>query len=231
MKRLKISIACCLAIVSMIQAQNPLSQEVQTEFGIGIAIPFLHTGEELERSANLRSDGLSYFANDEGNRRNVGEYGNPIGWSIALAYYHPIKKVKGLMIGSAIRNSLTGTQPQNGGYEEGYFFNYLSLGLAAKYYPFTEVNMFLKADAGLASVFTKNRFLDEQNQQLFFHQFGIGSNFSIAAGYSILPFKNKSNSIDLQLIYQFNSTRVEVNGIGNDQWTYSAITLMAAYNF
>lgn len=212
-------------------AQNPLSQRVQTELGIGISTPLLHNGSELSRSASIRENGLSYFEDAEGNRRNAGDYGNLIGWSVALAYYIPIKKVNGLMAGSVVRTSLTGTQPESGGYEEGYFFNYLSFGGALKYYPIERNNLFIKADAGLASVFTKNRFLDAQNNQLFFHQFGIGTNASFAVGYSILPFKNKSSSIDLQFIYQYNSTRVEVNGIGNDQWTYSGLTLMAAVNF
>lgn len=213
------------------QAQNPLSQLVQTEFGLGISAPFLQSGIELIRSADLRSDGLSYFADGQGNRKNVGDDGNLIGWSVAVAYYRPIKKVKGLMLGTAVRTSLTGSQPQNGGYEEGYFFNFLSIGLAAKYYPFTKNNLFFKADAGLASVFTKNRFLNEQNQQNFIHQFGIGSNVSAGVGYSLLPFKKKSKTIDLNLLYQFNSVRVEVNDIGNDQWNYSALTLMASINF
>jgi hypothetical protein len=142
-----------------------------------------------------------------------------------------MKKVKGLMLGAAVRTSLTGSEPQTGGYEEGYFFNFLSLGLAAKYYPFTQNNVFIKADAGLASVFTKNRYLAEQNKQEFFHQFGIGTNISSAIGYSLKPLKNKSKTIDLQLIYQYNTTRVEVNSIGNDQWSYSALSLMGAINF
>lgn len=224
------TIALCL-LMSFAQAQNPLSENVQTEFGLGLSLPFLHSGSELSRSADLRNNGLSYFANQQGNRANVGAYGNLIGWSVAIAYYRPVKKGNGLMLGSAFRTSLTGAQPQNGGYEEGYFFNFLSLGFAAKYYPFTQNNLFFKADAGLASVFTKNRFLNPQGEQEFFHQFGIGTNVSGAVGYSLQPFANKAKTIDLQLIYQFNSTRVEVNGIGNDQWGFSALSLLAAINF
>ncbi|MFC4871681.1 hypothetical protein [Negadavirga shengliensis] len=231
MKNTTILIVVLLNSIAVVQAQNPLSQSVQTEFGIGISTPFLHDGTELNKSANLRSNALSYFADEQGNRKNIGNYGSLIGWSVALAYYRPVKMVNGLMLGTAFRTSLTGSQPQNGGYEEGFFFNFLSLGFAAKYYPFTQNNLFFKADAGLASVFTKNRFLNAQNEQGFFHQFGVGTNISSAMGYSIQPFKNKSKTIDLQLIYQLNATRVEVNGIGNDQWTYSALTLMGAFNF
>ncbi len=212
-------------------AQNPLSQQVQTEFGIGISTPFLYSGAELLQSQSIREAGLSYFQDTEGRRNEVGDYGNLIGWSLAVAYYIPVTKVDGLMLGSAFRTSLTGSQPQTGGYEEGYFFNTLSLGLAAKYYPFARHNAFVKLDAGMASVFTKNRFMNAAQEQAFFHQFGIGTNASVALGLSMLPFQNKKKSVDLQIIYQINSTRVEVNGLGNDTWVYSAITLMAAINF
>ncbi|WP_350286959.1 hypothetical protein [uncultured Croceitalea sp.] len=229
MKKLLITVLLIVAYTE-VHAQNPLSQHVQTEFGIGITTPFLHSGTELERAADLRSDGLSYFANDQGNRENVGDYGSLIGWSMAIAYYHPVKKIKGLMLGAAVRNSLTGSVPDVGS-EEGYFFNFLSLGLAAKYYPFTNTNMFFKLDGGLSPVWTKNRFLNSQGQQEFFHQFGIGGNITGAVGYSLTPFKNKTKTLDLQLLYQYNTTRVEVNGIGDDQWNYSALTLMTVINF
>jgi hypothetical protein len=214
-----------------LQAQNPLSQKVQTEFGLGISLPFLNGGKELLQSKSIRDNNLSYFQNAQGNRKNVGNYGNLIGWSVATAYYLPIKKIKGLMLGSAFRASLTGTQPSVGGYEEGYFFNFISVGFGAKYYPFTKNNLFVKGDFGLASVFTKNRFLNEQNQQTFFHQFGIGTNVSASLGYSWNPFKNKQKSLDIQAIFQQNSVRVEVNGIGNDQWSYTALNFMLAMNF
>lgn len=215
----------------ILKAQNILSQSVQTEFGIGISLPFLNGGDELLQSKSIRDNGLSYYKNALGNRKNVGSYGNLIGWSVSIAYYVPVKKVKGLMLGSVVRTSLTGSEPSVSGYEEGYFFNFVSLGFAAKYYPFTTNNLFVKGDFGLASVFTKNRFLNDQNQQNFFHQFGIGTNVSGAVGYSLTPFKNKQKTIDLQAVFQQNNTRVEVNGIGDDHWSYSALNLMASINF
>lgn len=212
-------------------AQNPLSQKVQTEFGLGISLPFLNGGKELLQSKLIRSTELSYFHSPPGQRKKVGTYGRLIGWSISSAFYLPVKKIKGLMIGSNFKASLTGTQPDSGGYAEGYFFNFISIGLGAKYYPFTKNKLFVKGDFGLASVFTKNRYLDEQNQQAFFHQFGIGTNVSGSIGYSLTPFKNKLKSLGLEAVFQQNNTRVEVNGIGNDQWRYSALNFMLSMNF
>lgn len=221
--------AILITIVSMVAsnlllAQNPLSQKVQTEFGLGISIPFLNSGSELKRAESTRNNGQSYFQNAQGGRRNVGSYGSLIGWSFSTAYYRPVKKVDGLMLGTTVRASLTGTQP-GAGYEEAYYFNFILVGFGAKYYPFDETNFFVKADGGMASVFTKNRYLNELNEQNFFHQFGIGVNGSVGVGYSFTPFTNKSKAIDLQGIYQQNSTRVEVNSIGSDQWNYGAMSI------
>lgn len=222
-------IACLLSPVAY--GQNSLSQTVQTEFGIGLATSILHSGEELLQSQSLRDQGLSYFENSQGERQNVGSYGNPVGWVLTTAYYRPLKPVKGLMLGTALRVSLTGTQPTEGGYEEGYFFNFITVTAGAKYYPFTRNNLFFLGEFGMASVLTKNRFMNEDGGQNFFHQFGIGTNFSGGIGYSIKAFKEGGNTVDLKAVYQLNRTRVEVNGIGDDQWLYSGLNLIASFNF
>jgi len=196
-----------------------------------IAIFRFKRRQSIVQSKTIRSNSQSYFADAQGNRKSVGNSGQLIGWSVQTAYYLPVKKVKGLMFGTAFRASLTGTEPDKGGYEEGYFFNIISAGIAAKYYPFTSNNLFVKGEFGLASVFTKNRFLNEANQQEFLHQFGIGTNASAGLGYSFRPFKNKVKTLDLQAIFQQNNARVEVNGIGNDQWSYSALNFIHSMNF
>ncbi len=206
-----------------IYAQNPLSQKVQAEVGVGFVMPFLQSGTELMRSKELRENGLSYFADAGGSRKNVGKYPNNTGFSISIGFYKPVKWAKGLMLGAIVRNAQTGAQPGNGGYAEGYYFNFLTAGITLKYYPFEKNNFFAKGDFGMAAVFTKNRYLNSAGEQNFFHQFGIGSGGSIGLGYTINPFKNKKTAFDLQAIYQQLSTRVEVNGIGNDQWRFGAL--------
>lgn len=223
-------VAICLFSNSA-KAQNPLSQNVQTTFGLGLATSVMHGGEELLASQSIRNNGLSYYQNPTGDRKNVGSYGNPFGWVVTTAYYLPIKKVNGLMLGTSVRASLAGTQPSIGGYEEGYFFNYLTFTAGAKYYPFTNNNLFIKGDFGLASVFTKNRYVNAEGKQNYFHQFGIGTNFSGGLGYSIKPFKNSEKVFDIYAVYQLNNTRVEVNNVGNDVWRFSGLNLIAAINF
>lgn len=217
-------------LTSLAYAQNPLSQTTQVEVGIGFISPFLQSGEELMRSEELRDNQQSYFQDSQGNRKNVGSYSSLKGFSLNIGFYKPLKKVKGLMLGAMVRNAQTGSMPGDG-YAEGYFFNFITAGVALKYYPFENANLFTKADFGLASVLTKNRFINEAGDQNFFHQFGIGSGGSVGVGYSFLPFKNKSRSIDAQVLYQQLSTRVEVNDVGDDQWKFGALNVTVAMSF
>lgn len=216
---------------SSARAQNALAQQRQLEVNIGMVRPVLQGGSELMRSERLRDQELSYFADADGNRRAVGNYSAPVGISFGIAYYTPVKWAKGLMLGAAVRNTQTGTEPAQGGYEEGYFFNFLTAGFAAKLYPLENRNVFVKADVGLGAVFTKNRFLNEDNEQRFLHQFGIGSGGSLGVGYAFTPFKNKSTAIELQVTFQQLSTRVEVDGIGDDQWQFGALHLGGSVSF
>ncbi len=220
-----------IGLSNLAKAQNPLAQKRQLEVSVGWVSPVLQSGSEMMRSEGLRNQGLSYFADADGTRRTVGDYSAPVGISFGIAYYTPVKWAKGLMLGASVRNSQTGTEPAQGGYEEGYFFNFLTAGFAAKLYPLENRNVFIKADAGLGAVFTKNRFLNGDDEQRFFHQFGIGSGGSLGVGYAFTPLKNKSTALELQVIYQQLSTRVEVDGTGNDQWQFGALHLSASINF
>lgn len=211
-------------------AQNPLSQTTQVEVGIGYATPFLQSGQELMRSEDMRDQGQSYFQDSQGNRKNVGGYSSLRGYSFNIGFYKPLKRTNGLMLGAMVRNTQTGSTPDDG-YQEAYFFNFITAGIALKYYPFENINLFAKADYGLAAVLTKNRFLNEEGDQNFFHQFGIGSGGSLGVGYSLLPFKDKTKSLDLQVIYQQLRTRVEVNDIGDDQWKFGALNFTVAMSF
>lgn len=216
--------------LTCLHGQNPLSQTTQVEVGVGFSSPSLQSGKELMRSQDLRDNQQSYFQASDGNRKNVGSYSSLKGLSLNIGFYKPIRKVKGLMLGAMVRNAQTGSEPADG-YEEGYFFNFITAAVALKYYPFEKSNLFTKAEFGLASVLTKNRFINEAGEQNFFHQFGIGSGATVGVGYSFLPFKNKSRSIDAQITYQQLSTRVEVNGIGDDQWKFGSLNFGVAISF
>jgi len=227
---LKSSILIVLIATSCALAQNPLSQNTRVEVGLGFASPNLQDGTELMRSQDLRDSHLSYYEDHEGNRQSVGGYSALRGFAFNVGFYKPLKKVNGLMLGAMVRNTQTGSTPDDG-YAEGYYFNFITAGVAVKYYPFEKANFFTKADFGLAAVLTKNRFINDAGDQNFFHQFGIGSGGSIGLGYSFPVFNDKSKSIDVQIIYQQLRTRVEVNGIGDDYWGFGALNFSVAFSF
>lgn len=223
-----ILILLCLLFVSYnldLLAQNQFSQKTQLEIGIGYVTPFLYSGSELISSNSLRKQSLSYYKDEIGNRINVGKYSSISGFNFSITYYKPIVSINGLMTGVIVRNAQTGSTPDNGGYEEAYFFNFITAGPAIKYYPFENNNLFLKADASLAAVLTKNRFINSLKEQNYFHQFGIGYSIALETGYSLTPFDNKSIAIETKAGYQYANTRVEVNGIGDDNWQFGAILI------
>ncbi len=212
-------------------AQNPHSLSTQLEVGIGFVQPYFRSGSELLRAQTLREKGLSYFEDQAGNRRSVGAYSKPTGYQISIGFYKPIKAVKGLMAGALVRNSQTGSTPETAGYEEAYFFNYISAGLAIKYYPLERYNLFVRSDFGLAAVLTKNRYLNGESQQNFFHQFGIGSAIGLDLGYTFFPFRSDQIGLEVKSGYQRSQTRVEVNEIGDDVWSFDSFSLSASIIF
>jgi outer membrane protein W len=216
-------VAFLLFLSIAVGAQNPWSQKVQLEVDLGVSLPSLSDGEELLRAKDLREKSLSYFANENGTRKNVGSYSNQIGWNLTIAYYKPAKWATGLLLGAKVTSHLTGSTPSDDGYDEGYYFNYLSANAAAKYYPFEKANLFVGVETGLGSVFTKNRFINDAGEQNFFHQFGIGFNIGGAIGYT-LPFKSNNTALNFQVNYSYFRTRVEVNGIGDDNWVFGSLS-------
>ncbi len=231
MKNIFVAIFYFFLISSNVIAQNPLSQATQVEVGVGYVLPFFNKGKELLRAEELRKTQQSYYANELGNRKNVGDYPRSSGYNFSVGFYKPVNKVNGFMLGAIVRNAQTGATPETGGYEEAYFFNFITAGLAIKYYPFEKNNLFLKSDVGIAAVLTKNRYINSKNEQNFFHQFGIGNGFGFELGYGFTPFKNKIHAIEIKVGYQLANTRVEVNGIGDDSWQFGALSFGTSFNF
>lgn len=215
---------------SFAQKHSKSYKQKQIFTSIGVSKPILMNGNELLRSENIRTQALSYFENTNGERRIVGAYSGLIGWNIGLGFYTPIQQVNRLMWGSEITMSLTGSTPADG-YQEAYYFNYVAFNFGLKYYPMSSANLFVKANIGFASVMTKNRFIDDLNGQSFLHQFGLGINGAGAIGYSFPIKTNFLSAIDISATYKLSNVRVEVNGIGNDKWTYSSFDFKLGLHF
>ena len=110
-KYLAIVIITSIFGITQVNGQNPLSQSTQVEVGIGYSTPFLQSGNELTRAEDLRDQGLSYFEDSQGNRKNVGSYSSLKGYSFNIGFYKPLRKTKGLMLGAMVRNTQTGSTP------------------------------------------------------------------------------------------------------------------------
>ncbi len=223
-----VSMAICLSINNLKAQDLRPFDKTQNFISLGLTLPSLNAGKELKRALSLRNEELSYFENSLGERQNVGAYSSQIGWNMGLGFYHPLKKVNRLMIGSEFNMSLTGSESNNEGFSEAFYFNYMSFNFGVKYYPIVNQNLFLKLNGGFSGVMTKNRFKNEHNEQAFFHQFGIGTNGSASLGYT-LPVKNMA--FDFEMSYKLMRTRVEVNAIGNDIWQFNALDFKIGFVF
>lgn len=229
-KSMKVATAVLFLLITgsaaMAQSHSLVSkpwERTQTFASFGLSLPVIHGGAELMQSKSLRDESLSYFEDGSGNRRSVGNYPALIGWAAQIGFYRPVSFAERLMLGATFTSSLTGSSPSSGGYEEGYFFNSILFGGAWKYYLTDSGRIALKGDAGIASVFTKNRFKNESGQQEFFHQFGIGAGASLGFSWEFSP------RWSIELTHSLSTARVEVNGIGDDNWTYGTTNVVLVF--
>ena len=226
-----------IALFLTMNTSNSFTQDISKPYNnsqnfvsIGISKPFLLSGEELLSSANIRSKELSYFQNNTGERHAVGAYSGLIGWNIGLGFYNPIKRVNKMMWGAELSMGLTGSTPSKG-YQEAYYFNYMSFNFGLKYYPLSSANFFIKTNAGFGTVMVKNRFLNGLGEQNFLHQFGLGVNGEMAIGYTFPLSVKFLTAIEISADYKLSNVRVEVNKIGNDKWTYSSLDFKLGFIF
>lgn len=200
-------------------------------FATGLVVPQFYGGSELMSAYNNRQKGLSHFTAPDGSQAEVGSYGSNSGFSLAIGYYVPVQKIKGLSVGLLVNSAQTGATPAKAGYAEGYFFNFLNFSGAFQYYPWLDRGLFVKGELGMGSVFTKNRFINAAGEQDFLHHFGIGAAGGFAVGYTFRPFKNQQIGLFTEGHYQLYQTRVEVSGVGDDQWRFGALRITGGIQF
>jgi hypothetical protein len=221
----------CLVLSISAFAQHESTAQPRVFFSAGFVAPQFLSGTELTRAYELRQQGLSYFQDQDGTHKSVGSYPANSGFSLSIGYYLPVKKLRGLSVGLLVNSGQTGSSPSEDGYAEGYFFNFVNFSGGFQYYPFANNQLYVKGEVGMGSVFTKNRFLDQDGQQDFLHHFGIGLEAGGALGYTFFPFKSERLGLFVEAQYQYYSTRVEVSGVGNDPWRFGALHLSGGIQF
>jgi hypothetical protein len=207
-------------------SSTPFWAKTQVFVPFGWTAPYFFSGQEIMRSAELRNQETSYFT-PTGTKRSVGTYRAPSGFAFGIGFMSPIPALQGLMLGSGVYTSLTGSTPSGSGITEGYFFNFLLATFAARYYVLGSP-VFVQGEVGVASVWTKNRYLNANGAQEFFHQFGFGAGAAATLGFSVNPFQNSPLGFDITVSYQAMNSRVEVNTIGDDVWVFGALRIGGA---
>ncbi|MFT5877470.1 MAG: hypothetical protein ACI8SA_001332 [Dokdonia sp.] len=219
------------ALSVQIQAQETAQKNTFVFLSAGFVTPQLNSGVELLRAKELREQGLSYYQKEDGTRATVGSYPGNTGFAITVGFQKRISVVKGLWLGAVVSNGQTGSSPSSGGNSEAYYFNFIQMGILVKYYPIEKLDLYVRGEAGIGSVLTKNRYLNAKNEQDFFHQFGVGNELGLGVGYEFKPFSNKETAIYLEGNYQSYSTRVEVTDIGDDTWKFGALQFNLGIKF
>lgn len=227
-----IVILLCLSIRPLrSQTVRETQSNKELEVSLGLSVPQLYGGQALMASAAVRNEGYSYYQSSNGTRKKVGSYPQISGWVLAVSYAKQLKENSDWWFGASVRSSLGGTEPETGAYAEGYFFNHLSASTLAKFKPVWAHGFSIKAEAGMSSVFTKNRYIKSNDTQGFLHQFGIGYAAGAAIQYQFKPVKSWNSELLLSTLYQYNSTRVEVEGIGDDNWIFGSLQLSGGLIF
>jgi hypothetical protein len=202
-----------------LQAQNQKPWEhKQVQFFVGFTAAKLMAGTELLSAQDLRNQGLSYGQKFGNQPKNVGSYPKITGGNFGIKYFAPNKLIKRLMTGTYFRGVMTGVNPDVGD-QEGYYFNPISLGITAKYYPIAAINLSIVAEAGMGGIMTKNRYIDDTGNQKYHHQYGIGSSTAVGLAYFI-RLKNEFG-VEFLTQYQSLNVNVEVDNIGSDNWRTS----------
>jgi hypothetical protein len=107
-------------IPSSAVSQTPFWAKAQVFVPFGWTAPYFFSGQELVRSAELRNQETSYFT-PTGTKRPVGTYRAPSGFAFGIGFMSPIPALQGLMLGSGVYTSLTGSTPSGSGITEGYY--------------------------------------------------------------------------------------------------------------
>ncbi|MEM9884996.1 MAG: hypothetical protein AAF849_03825 [Bacteroidota bacterium] len=188
--------AIAIATFSFVQAQNDKTP-IYAHVAIGYGNTFFYGTLADKETIN---DGRGYGRN-QGNTLSTFFYAAPENWN-------------GLGIGSGVKGFFS--SPNNGGDDETYFFNYYHVGVGLKYYPFTKKfnrGFYLKSNFGFGQMTEKTRF---NSQQVYDHQFAIGTTILGGLGYSV-PIGKKSMVLNIDLEAEYSSRSGDVTGIGEGQ--------------
>jgi hypothetical protein len=176
------------------QAQTQSKARVFGEVGLGFG-QTLFFGDSKERLAQTFG----------------GSFKPGTGFNIMTAFYVAPENWKGLGIGTRVKGTF-GTSVKGESDADSYIFNFYSVQLSAKYYPFSKTfnkGLYTRLSAGFGQ-FTAKRLNESTNYYL--HQYAIGSTLGLSAGYTI-PLKRSAISFEVE--FESSSRNGTVNTLGS----------------
>lgn len=156
--------------------------------------------------------GQTQFGSGLAERYNAGNFSASGGGLTSLSAFRKFEKANHLHFGLKFKG--LGAAPSMGDNNEEMFFNFWSVAIAAKYFPFSksgEKGIFLISDYNFVSQFTQ-KYRNISTLQ-FDHQFAIGSSFTLGVGYHF-PLKNRYGLV-VSIEHDWASRSGEVQGIGD----------------
>ena len=175
--------------------------------------------EKLPIYANVSIGyGNTFFYGSLSDKETINDnrgFGRNQGNTLSTFFYVAPENWKGLGIGSGVKGFFA--SPNEGGDNETYLFNYYSVGLGLKYYPFSRKfneGFAVKTGFGFGQMTEKTKF---NNENRYEHQFAIGTTVSGAIGYSIPVGKSKRAALNIDLAAEYSSRRGDVTGLGEDR--------------
>lgn len=188
-----LSLACLLAVSHVLPAQS----SEKTSF----------TYAEIKSGY-----GRTIFGSGLKERVDAGNFSASGGGLTSLAAYHKFAKLNHFNGGMRFKGLGAGPATGNGGEE--MFFNFWSVGLSARYFPFAaeaRAGWFAQADYNFVTQFTQ-KYRNTAALQ-FDHQFAIGSGVALGLGYQwwFRPGLGLVASAE----YDWSRRQGEVTGLGD----------------
>jgi hypothetical protein len=178
--------------------------------------------------------GLTYFSGQLEDQRQAREQqgftDNRFGSNIATFFYFTHERVRGLGLGFGGKGTFGAGSPRSSD-EARFFFNGYHFGLAAKYFPISQVfnrGFYVSGQLGFGQ-FTQK--LSIPSIKTYEHQYGIGPTGHIGLGYAV-PVGPSGAAFTFSVAYEASSRRGDIDGVGDNQtFTSSQASIMVGFSF
>lgn len=209
-KRMRSSllVLCCLFGASKLQAQSTEQAFTYGEFKSGY--------------------GITQFGSGLAARYEAGNFSSSGGGLTTLAAYRKFEALNHLHFGLKFKGLAAGPSQGAGGQE--MFFNFWSVAVASKYFPFqaqANKGLFVSGDYNFVTQFTQ-KYRNTAALQ-FDHQFAIGSSLTLGLGYHY-PLKNRY-ALVTSVEYDWAVRQGEVQGIGDVQFRNRHLAFQVGFLF